>query len=75
MVSKISKSPSPITIHYNAGSRKVEYTANHNGYERVWYNPKAIENIPSLYCATRKYRVVFNSEPGNCFRMMLPNRF
>ena len=74
MVSKISKSPSPITIHYNAGSRKVEYTANHNGYERVWYNPKAIENIPSLYRATRKYRVVFNSEPGNCFRMMLPGR-
>ena len=36
MVSNISKSPSPITLHCNAGSRKLKYTANLNGYGRVW---------------------------------------
>ena len=74
MVSNISKSPSPITLHCNAGSRKLKYTANLNGYGRVWYDPKAIANILSLSHATSKYRVVFDSEAVNCFRMMLPGR-
>ena len=74
MVSNIRKSPSPITIDCNAGSRQVDYTADLNGYGRVWYDPKAIAKILSLSCATRKYRVVFDSEAGNCFRMILPGR-
>ena len=74
MVSNIRKLPSPITLYFNAGSRQVEYTANLNGYGRVWYDPKAITNILSLSGATRKYRVVFDSESGNCFWMMLPGR-
>ena len=74
MVSNISKLPSPITLHFNAGPRQVEYTVDINGYGRVWYNPKAIANILSLYRATRKCQVVFDSEDVNCFRMMLPVR-
>ena len=74
MVSNISNSPSPITIHCNAGSRQVEYTAKLNRYGRVWYDPKAITKILSLYHSTRKYRVVFDSEEGNCFKTMLPGR-
>ena len=36
MVSNIRKSPSLITLHCNAGSRQVEYTADLNGYGKVW---------------------------------------
>ena len=52
----------------------MDYINNLNRYGRVWYDPKAIANILSLSRATRKYRVVFNSEAGNFFRMMLPGR-
>ena len=52
----------------------MDYINNLNRYGRVWYDPKAIANILSLSRATRKYRVVFNSEAGNCFWMMLPGR-
>ena len=48
----------------------MEYTAELNRYRRVWYDPKAITNILSLSHTTRRYRVVFNSKDGNCFRMM-----
>ena len=74
MVPNINRSEITITLHCNAWSRQVEYTANLNGYGRVWYNPKAIANILSLSRATRKYRVVFVGDSGNCFRMMLPGR-
>ena len=58
MVSNIRKSPSPITLHCNEVSRQVDYTSDLNGYGRVWYDPKEISNILSLYCTTRKYRVI-----------------
>ena len=74
MVSNIKISSSLITLHCNSGPQQVEYTNELNGYRRVWYDPKAITNILSLYRTTRKYRVVFNSKASNCFRMMLPWR-
>ena len=52
----------------------MEYTADLNIYGRVWYYPKAIANILSLSCATRKYLVVFDSEAGNRSRMMMLGR-
>ena len=61
MVSRIKKSDSLITLHYNAGSRQVKYTAKLIGHGRVWYNPVEITNILSLYRATRRYQVVFGS--------------
>ena len=54
MVPNIKGLESLININYNTGSRQVEYTANLNGYGRVWYDPKAIENIISLSRNTRK---------------------
>ena len=50
----IRKSPDPITHRCNAGLWRVEYAANLNGYGRVWYDPKAIENIISLSRNNRK---------------------
>ena len=65
MVSNISKSYRPITLHCNAGLQQVEFTANLIGYGRVCYKPKAISNIPSLSRYNRKYRVVFDSKDRN----------
>ena len=74
MVSNIKRLESPITLHFNMGSRQVEYTVYLNGYGRVWYDSKEIVNILSLYHATRNYRVVFYREDDNYFRMMFPGR-
>ena len=74
MVSNIRKLDTPIKLHCNAGSRQVEYITNLNGYERVCYDPRAIANILSLYHSNRKYRVVFEREERNCFRMIFPGR-
>ena len=54
MVTNIWKLPNPIILHCNTGLRQVEYTANLNGYGRVWYDPKEIVNILSLSCPTWK---------------------
>ena len=65
MVLNTKKSEIPIKLHCNSGSQKVEYNDNINGYGRVWYNPKEISNILSLYFYTRKHRVVFGRKYGN----------
>ena len=54
MVLKIKRLEIPITLHCNAGSRKVEYTSNLNRYGRVCYDPKAIAKIIFLLHTTRK---------------------
>ena len=74
MVSNIKKSESLITFHCKSGLQKVEYTADLIRYRRVWYDTKSIKNILSLSYATRRYQVVFDSEDGNCFSIMLPWR-
>ena len=75
VMSKIKKLEIAITIHYNAGSRQVQYTADLKGYRRIWYNQKSIANIISQSCSIRKYQVVFNSKDMNCFNMMLKGRW
>ena len=40
----------------------------------VWYEPTEIANILSMLRVTRKYQVVLNSEGGNFFRMILPDK-
>ena len=43
-------------------------------YVTVWYKPTGIANILSISRATKQIRVVFDSEGGNIFRMVLPDR-
>ena len=44
------------------------------GYGTVWFEPTGIANILSMSRATKKFRVIFDSEGGNFFRMVLPDR-
>ena len=74
MVTNIQRSPNPIILHFNEVLEHLEYTANINDYRRELYEPKAIEKILSLYHATWKYRVVFDSKYRNCFHCMLLDR-
>ena len=44
------------------------------GYGTVWYKPTGITNIFLMSMATKKFRVVFDSEGRNVFRMVFPDR-
>ena len=43
-------------------------------YVTVWYKLTGITNILSMSRATKQIRFVFDSEGGNIFRMVLPDR-
>ena len=44
------------------------------GYGTVWYEPTVIANIMSMSRVTKKSRVIFDSEGGNFFMMVLLDR-
>ena len=44
------------------------------GYGTFWYEFIGIANIVSMSRATKKFRVVFDSEGGNFLRMVLQDR-
>jgi hypothetical protein len=41
--------------------------------EPIWYAPKGIENIMSLFVVQKYYWVIFNSINGNSFKVVLEN--
>ena len=63
-----------IRIHCNRGVKVVDRIDDLPGYGTVWYEPTGITNILSMSMATKKFRVIFDSQGGNCFRMVLPDR-
>ena len=76
MLLNIKKVPSEdaIHVHFNSGVKIVDRVGDLPGYRTVWYKPIGISNIISMLMATKKFRVVFNSEGGICPRMVLPDR-
>ena len=63
-----------IRVHYNIGVKIVDRVGNIPGYVTVWYKPTEIANILSVSRATRIFRVVFDSEGGNFYWMVLPDK-
>ena len=63
-----------IRVHYNSEVKVVDRVGNLPGYETVWYEPTGIANIISMSRVTKKFRVIFDSEGGNFFRIVLPDR-
>ena len=61
-------------LHCNSRFKVVDRVGDLPCYRTVWYEPTGIANILSMSMATKKFRVIFNSEGGNCFRMVLPDR-
>ena len=54
-----------IQVHCNSRVKIVDRVSDLPGYGTVWYKPTGIANILSISRATKKFRVVFNSEGGN----------
>ena len=61
-----------IRIHCNSGIKVVDRISELPGYGTVWYEYTGIANILYVLKATKKSRVIFDSEGGNCCRMVLP---
>ena len=68
------RSEDDIRVHCNSGAKVVNRVGNLPGYGTVWYEPTGISNVLSMSRATKKFRVIFDSEGGIFFRMVLPDR-
>ena len=62
-----------IRVHCNSGANIVDRFGDIPGYGTVWCEPTGIANILSMSKATKKIQVVFDSEGGIFFRMVLPD--
>ena len=63
-----------ICVHCNSRFKVVDRVSDLPGYKTVWYEPTGIANILSMSRATKKFWVIFDSEGGKFFRMVLPYR-
>ena len=63
-----------ICVHFNRGVKVVDRVRDLPGYGTVWYEPTVISNILSMSRVTKKFRVIFDSEGRNFFRMVLLDR-
>ena len=68
------RSEDAFRVHCNSEVKVVDRIGELPGYGTVWYEPTGIANILSMLRATKKFRVIFDSEGGNLFRMVLPDR-
>ena len=68
------QSEDAIRVQCNSGVKFMDRVSDLPGYGTVWYEPTGIANIMSMSRGTKKFRVIFNSEGGNFFRMVLPDR-
>ena len=63
-----------IHVHCNSWVNIVDKIGNLPRYRTVCYKATGISNILSMSRVTRKFRVVFESEGGNSFRVVLLDR-
>ena len=68
------QSEDAIRVHCNRRVEVVDRIGELPGYGTVWYELTGIANILSMLRVTKKFRVIFDSEGGNFFRMVLPDR-
>ena len=68
------RSKDAICGHCNSGVKVLDRVGNLPVYGTVWYEPTGIANILSMSRATKTFWVIIDSEGGNFFRMVLPDR-
>ena len=68
------RSENATRIHCNSGVKVVDRIGKLPGYGTVWYKLTGIANILSMSRVTKKFRVIFDSEGRNFFRIVLPDR-
>ena len=57
----IRRTPEGLRLHCNAGSCLTNLVGDLHGYGTVWYDPKAIANILSLWCVRDHYHISYDS--------------
>jgi hypothetical protein len=75
LLSNIHESEQSMTIHCNAGSRRVTLVGTLRNYGEVWYCKDAIANILSLVKVKEQYTVKYESKQGNQFVVVQPHNF
>ena len=68
------RSEDALRVHCNSRFKFVDIVSDLTVYGTVWYEPTGIANILSTSRATKKFWVIFNSEGGEIFRMILLDR-
>ena len=68
------RSEDAIRVHYKIRVKVMDRIGKFPGYGTVWYEVTGIANILSMSRVTKKFRVIFDSEGRNFFRMVLPDR-
>ena len=68
------RSEDAIRVHCNSGVKVMDKIGELPGYGTVWYEPTGIANILSMSREANKSRAIFDSEGGNIFRMVLPDK-
>lgn len=69
LLKNIRETKGTLTIHCNAGSAKTNLVGEFDRYGTVWYHPGGIANVLSLAKVKDKYRVTYDSEAGNVFKV------
>jgi hypothetical protein len=63
LLTDIHNAPNPIWVRCNAGRIQLTQQGYFGNYPYpVWYNPKGVANILSLYNVTKHYRVTANGQ-------------
>ena len=65
-----------IDLHCNSGTKVVDTVGDLNGYGTVWFDETGIANILIIIMSrvTHRHRIIFDSNGGNFFRMVMPTR-
>ena len=66
LLTNIRKAPHAIAVHCNAGTVLLDSWGDFGTFPKpVWYNPKGIANIMSLYEVSKHYRIEWDTDRGN----------
>jgi hypothetical protein len=60
-------------IQCTAGTTLTNMMGDLDGYGPVWYHPEGIANILLLSRVKKNFRVTFESEKGNAFKLIRPD--
>jgi hypothetical protein len=73
LLRNIRKVDRSMYIQCTAGTTSTNMMGDLEGYGPVWYHPGGIANILSLSRVRQNFRVTFDSEKGNVFKLIRPD--
>jgi hypothetical protein len=73
LLQNIRKVDRSMHIQCTAGTTSTNMMGDLEGYGPVWYHPEGIANILSLSRVKKEFRITFDSENGNVFKLIRPD--